>query len=203
MIMRGNEHAHSWLTLKEAAVLASIPEKTIRHELAGRIIRHPRGSSHSFRPREIFFLKVVAELPFELSRKDRRDLYEVLTKREESRGAWVRGSDRLTLKGGVETDLHIGAIRREVVESLRIFRRGSRRVEVREEIGGGEPVFSGTRIPIRHVGQLVRRGRPPAELREDFPGLTDEDFAFARLFVELGKPPGRPKRKRLKFRRPA
>ena len=38
MITRGNENAHSWLTLKEAAVLASISEKKIRHELAGRII---------------------------------------------------------------------------------------------------------------------------------------------------------------------
>ena len=164
-------------------------------------IVHPRRASHSFRPREIFFLKVVSELRFELNPQDRKDLYKVLTKRMASHGSWVRGPDRLTLKGEIDADLHIEPIRRKVVERLRIFRRGSRRVEVREDIGGGEPVFSGTRIPIRHVGQLVRRRVSPKELREDFPGLTDEDFAFAGLFVELGKPPGRPKRKRLKFRR--
>ncbi len=201
MITRGSETAHSWLTLKEAAVLACVPEKKVRHELASRIIPHRKGSTHAFHPREVFFLRVISGLPFELSRKDRRDLYDVLTKREAARGAWIRRSDRLTLKGAVEADLQIDAIRRELVERLWIFRRGSRRVEVRRDVAGGEPVFSGTRIPIRHVGQLVRRGRPPAELREDFPSLTEDDFEFARLFAELGKPPGRPKRKRLRLRR--
>jgi hypothetical protein len=38
---------------------------------------------------------------------------------------------------------------------------------------------------------------PVETLREEIPKLTDDDFAFAHLFVDLGRRPGRPQK--LKF----
>jgi len=63
---------------------------------------------------------------------------------------------------------------------------------------GGEPVFEGTRISVRFVGERARNGEPVAELLEDYPVLTHEDIEFAKMYVALGRPPGRP-RKRPRF----
>lgn len=97
--------------------------------------------------------------------------------------------------------LEIDTVEREVGRRVEIYRRGRReRLSSSPDVLGGEPVFRGTRIPIRHVGAIVRRGVNIKELSEDFPKLNAEDFEFARMFVELGPPPGRP-RKRLRFER--
>jgi hypothetical protein len=48
---------------------------------------------------------------------------------------------------------------------------------------------------------LAKKGVALAMLLEDFPRLSEADIEFARIFAELGKPPGRPRK--LKFVRAA
>jgi uncharacterized protein (DUF433 family) len=60
------------------------------------------------------------------------------------------------------------------------------------DILGGEPVFPGSRLAVRHVGGMVLRGAPLEEIREDYPYLSDEDVAFARLYTEAYPRVGRP-----------
>lgn len=60
----------------------------------------------------------------------------------------------------------------------------------------GEPVFEGTRIAVRFVGDRADR-EPLAELLEDYPTLTEDDVEFARMYAALGRPQGRPRRLRL------
>jgi hypothetical protein len=50
----------------------------------------------------------------------------------------------------------------------------------------------------RFVGERARKGESATALLEDYPALSAEDLEFARMFVALGRPPGRP-RKKLKF----
>jgi len=48
------------------------------------------------------------------------------------------------------------------------------------EILSGTPVFEGTRIALEHVAGMIRRGASVAEIAEDFPALSNEDFEYAR-----------------------
>src|SRR5262249_28731458 len=82
-----------------------------------------------------------------------------------------------------------------LVTRFRTYRRGLARMVVDPAILGGEPVFVGTRIAVRHVGALARRGVPEAELLADFPSLNAADIKFARIFVGMKPPPGRPRRR--------
>ena len=60
------------------------------------------------------------------------------------------------------------------------------------EILGGTPVFRGTRIPLDHIAGLVRKGVPLGEITEDYPSLSEQDIAFARVYARLVRPvPGR------------
>ncbi len=45
-------------------------------------------------------------------------------------------------------------------------------------IMAGEPCFEGTRVPVGHVGALIRDGLLD-EAREDFPWLTDADVKWS------------------------
>jgi len=198
MFFDKSDHPARGLTLKEAAILSGVTEKTIRHELAASVARSPRARRRlRFGPREVFYFHLVRELPFELSKDDRKDLFELIARRKERRGHWRRERNRLVLLGGVPVEMPIDDILRRVLARVRLFLRGRRRVVARPETLGGEPVFGGTRISVRHLGERVKKGESTRDLLEDYPALDAEDLEFARMFVELGRPPGRPRK--LKF----
>jgi uncharacterized protein (DUF433 family) len=187
------------LTIKEAAVLARVTEKVIRHELSTKIVgsrRHGRRRVE-LDPRAVLYLSLVSSLRVELTKEDRRDLFELITSDRAAHGHWKREGSRLILDGRVPVVLAMSALDKAVDERLKLFARGKRRVVSTPDILGGESVFEGTRISVRHVGELAKKGFSLATLLEDFPRLSEADVEFARIFAELGKPPGRPRK--LKF----
>jgi uncharacterized protein (DUF433 family) len=56
------------------------------------------------------------------------------------------------------------------------------------EILSGTPCFRGTRIPLDHIAGLIRKGVSMNEITEDYPSLSEQDIAYARVFVRLVKP---------------
>lgn len=188
-------------SLKETAALAGLSERALRNEVDRGIVRPrkmARGARRDLRlPTEaILYLMLVRETPFALTRTDRSNLYRLLVGREKQYGAWTSTGN--ALKSGIVT-IDAAAPRRRLAERLRIYRRGLARLARSSDILGGEPVFAGTRIAVRHVGQLALRGVETAEILADFPTLSADDVAFARIYVGMKPPPGRP-RKRLRFR---
>jgi uncharacterized protein (DUF433 family) len=188
------------LTLKETAVLSGANEKTIRHELASHVVRASRSARgrRRFSPREVVYFFLVNELPVGLDRTLRKDLFELLAANKERAGRWHREAHRLVLEGDVPVVLPTDEVVKRVEARIGTFLRGRSRVASRPEILGGEPVFEGTRVSVRFVGERARRGESVDELLDDYPALDAEDVEFARMFVALGRPPGRP-RKKLKF----
>jgi len=191
--------AEAGFSLKEAAVLAEMSEKAIRHELAREIATPERrqvGESvrRRFAEGDILYLNLIAELPMSLGVADRRDLYAMIAGRRRTVGRWRRAGDRLRLIGAVPVEIDASDLRKRLAQRLRLYRRGRARVISRPDLVGGESVFKGTRVPVRHVGLLARKGVPVAEILEDYPALDEDDVAFARLFVKLRPDPGRPRR---------
>jgi uncharacterized protein (DUF433 family) len=189
------------LSLKETAVLSGAPEKSIRHELSARVVRASlSGGRRLFSPREVVYFFLVNELPagLGLDRKLRKDLFELLAADKERAGRWRREAHRLVLEGDVPVVLPLDAVVKRVEERIATFLRGRNRVVSRPDLMSGEPVFEGTRISVRFVGERARKGESATALLEDYPALGAEDLEFARMFVALGRPPGRP-RKKLKF----
>ncbi len=138
------------------------------------------------------------ELPVGLDRVLRRELFELLTGNKERAGRWRREAHRLVLEGEVPVILPMDEVLKRVEARIQTFLRGRGRIVSRPEILGGEPVFGGTRVSVRFVGERARKGEAVATLLDDYPALKPQDVEFARMFVALGRPPGRP-RKKLRF----
>jgi uncharacterized protein (DUF433 family) len=62
-----------------------------------------------------------------------------------------------------------------------------------DQIMGGEPVFAGTRVPVRTVASWVASGEPPEAIRKSFPTLSDEMIEAAPLWARTHPQRGRPK----------
>jgi uncharacterized protein (DUF433 family) len=184
------------LTLKETSVLSGAPEKSIRHELAAHVVRASRsGRNRRFSARDVVYFFLVNELPVGLDKSLRKELFDLLAANKERAGRWRREPHRLVLDGDVPVVLHIDDLVKRVEERVGTFLRGRDRVVSRPEVLGGEPVFDGTRISVRFVGERARKGEAVKALLEDYPALEAADVEFARMYVALGRPPGRPRKK--------
>src|SRR5262249_939864 len=74
-----------------------------------------------------------------------------------------------------------------------LYAHGLDRVEEREGVLGGETVFKGTRISVRHIGTVFRKGESIGNILEDHPVLTENDIHFADLYTRAHPITGRPR----------
>jgi uncharacterized protein (DUF433 family) len=191
-----NESPGTGLSLNETAVLSGAPVKSIRHELAARVVRASRsGRRRWFSPRDVVYFCLVNELPIGLDKTLRKELFELLTTDKERAGRWRRDAHRIVLEGEVPVEFPMDDLLEQVEARVGAFLRGRARLVSRPEVLGGEPVFEGTRVAVRFVGERVRKGEPLDVLLEDYPALGADDVEFARIYVALGRPPGRPRKK--------
>jgi uncharacterized protein (DUF433 family) len=187
-------------SLREAAAIAEIPASTIRMAIEKRSIRPPssrvgKSIRYEFDPNELLFVKLLTEFPFSLPKEDKDSLRRLVGKSSGSVGRWeMRGSDLLMKKGKLSVSVHFHPLREQIVRNVNLYRKGFDRIASDPEILGGEPVFKGTRIPLEHVAGLFRKGVSEAEIREDYPALSDLDLAFASIQARMSPPPGRPRK---------
>ena len=86
-----------------------------------------------------------------------------------------------------------GTLLDDVGPRIDLYREGLKRVREDDDILGGEAVFKGTRLAIRHIGDMRARGEAVERIVEDYPYLTRDDIEFARLYAEAHPLVGRPK----------
>jgi uncharacterized protein (DUF433 family) len=57
-------------------------------------------------------------------------------------------------------------------------------VTISPEIQSGEPVFAGTRVPIKNLFQYIRAGDSIGDFLEDFPSVTREQVTELLTIAE-------------------
>ncbi|RUW64443.1 DUF433 domain-containing protein, partial [Mesorhizobium sp. M2A.F.Ca.ET.067.02.1.1] len=61
-------------------------------------------------------------------------------------------------------------------------------------VSGGEPVFMGTRIPVRMIVSMLGQAADEAEVLEGYPALTPRLIELAKIWVTAHPTRGRPKK---------
>ncbi len=194
-------------SVSEAAAIAEVSAETIRTALEKKSVspsskqKTGKAVRYQFSVGDVLYMKVLVEFPFALSKEDKQSLAKILSRGNRTAARWSReGANLVYRSGDVLVSVECKVFRQKVARNLAAFRWGRRRIVSSPDVLGGEPVFRGTRIPVRHVASLFRKGVSEKEIAEDFPALSSRDLAYAHLFSRLGEKPGRP-RKRLVLRR--
>src|SRR5262245_15286425 len=100
---------------------------------------------------DVVYLYTVAGIGFELGVEDRKKLYKMIV-------AALGGKTPHDLDLGAHVVVKLTTTVRDVEERLIEFERWKKKLVKREDILGGEPVFPKTRLAVRHVGEMARRG---------------------------------------------
>jgi len=176
-------------SIKEAAAIAGIADKTVRNEIYVDLFRVELDdkSRVAISARGVIYLRLLHLLPVQLAPKDRNALSRMLAEGWPGAEGWTRKGDTIA-KGMVSLD--IGAAERDAIERLRIFVRGRKRIVSATGGPAGEMLFKETAIRVRLVGALLARGAEPAKMLVAFPALQADDIAFAGMFARLNKGPG-------------
>jgi uncharacterized protein (DUF433 family) len=186
------------MNLKETAAVAAVSPKVIQHCLQAAVVKPARKAGHwRFTAADALFFALRNAIPFDIDLADQRALYALVAGRKKTgTGGWTLvDEDTLELgKNQLRVSLDFSRIRRELVRRVTLLAEREKRIVSRMDTMGGEPVFAGTRVSVRHVGLLMLRGVPMKEMREDFPRLKEDDFELARLLAMIGPKPGRPRR---------
>jgi len=190
MTPRVSEKEVSSLSLSPAEVTAllEVSERRIRKEIEHGILSSPQLDFEM-----VVYIKAIdrlAELepPVEWRR---RVLVEI-------RNGFVHGHvtsvpEQVEVVKGV-LQLRLRALAEEVSDQVVPFYRWrAGRVVSDPEILGGEPVFQGSRLSVRRIGEAVEGGEDVATILEDYPYLTREDVEFARRYARAYPRVGRPR----------
>lgn len=172
------------LTTTEAAALTGLDERAVRKDVEHGIL--DAGTPPRFAEVALVYLRACASFAFHLDARDRKRLYADIA------DALERGLARVDLGPGWTLD--VAAVAADLRRRVADFEAWRSALVTRDDILGGEPVFPGSRLAVRHIGEMLARGADLAEVREDYPELTERDIEFARLFAvaypRIGRPRG-------------
>lgn len=181
------------LSVSEVAALSGVSEKIVRNEIHRGIISSGRPTAQRkhwrFPPDAVANFMLFSRIPF--PKEDRQAVYELMSTNKRRAGNWQKGyQDTLDRDGFLS--LNTKRFLSDSNRKLRLYRQGLRRIESRPEILSGEEVFKGTRLSVRHIGGMLRKGIKIEDVKADYPTVTIADIRFAEIYSAVKRPPGRP-----------
>ncbi len=171
------------LTANEVAALTGLDERVVRKDVEKGVVQTT--TPPRFGEEALVYFSATAAFALRLPTAERRRLYDMVSRAVEA------NEPRIELGAGWTLD--VAAIEAGLQARLAAFEEWKAHLVVDERILGGEPVFPDTRLTVRHVGEMLRRGAEAAEILEDYPYLTEQDLAFARLYTTAYPRIGRPR----------
>jgi uncharacterized protein (DUF433 family) len=181
------------LSVSEVAALSGVSEKIVRNEIHRGIIssgkRRTQRKRWRFPPDAVAYFMLVSKISF--PREDRQAVYELMATDKRRAGNW-RKSHQDTLDRDNFLSINTKHLLSDSNKKLRLYKQGLRRIESRPEILSGEEVFKGTRLSVRHIGGMLRKGVTIENVKADYPALTIDDIRFAEIYSGVKRPPGRP-----------
>jgi uncharacterized protein (DUF433 family) len=204
----------AFVSLREAVVLANVPEKAVRKDIEARVLAPIRVASAEGKPyfrwpdiflfaavyrnhmlsrelRKLVFNKLEALVAPSYRQENAIYLYAHHHFSERLSSSLVSRCDRMKIDDYLFIDFD--RVLDDSAPRVDLYAKGLSRIEEKPGTLGGEAVFNGTRLPVRHVGKMFASGEPLNDILEDYPYLTGDDVTFARLYSEAHPIVGRPR----------
>lgn len=99
-----------------------------------------------------------------------------------------------TVRAGDLVIIDVAEARKQLDARIRDLDEAEAAIGRVKGVMGGEPVFKGTRIPVRMIAAMLSQGTDEAEILEGYPGLTERMIELAKIWTAAHPTRGRPKK---------
>lgn len=179
-------------TPAEAAAVSEVGVKTVNNAIDKRIIspaRAPTVGTGRLKPRtlngeDLLRVKLWSKIGGVLSQDRRQRLFDALRDQPDARK--IKADDLLIID--------VGEARKQIAARIRILESAEAMVERKKSVMGNEPVFRGTRIPVRLVAAMLAEGASEDEVLEGYPKLERHQLELACIWAIAHPSRGRPRR---------
>lgn len=169
----------------EAAAVSGIGIKAVHNAIDKKIVqgRATGSSRRELTDSDLLRLKIWYGIGSTLSADRRMRLFEAI--KAEPTAATVRADDLLLVD--------VDAARRQIELRKRDLDEAEVSIQSVKGVVGGEPVFKGTRIPVRAIAAMLLQGASVEEIVEGYRPLTARMVELARVWSAAHPARGRPK----------
>mgnify|MGYP001765477607 CR=1 FL=1 len=172
----------------EAAILSGLALKAVHNAIDKQILKSVaavpgKRSRRSLTADDILRLKLWSQVGPILTQERRERLFEELSERPTA----------TKLKADDLVIVDVGEARRQIEAKARDLEEAEAAVTQLRSVKGGEPVFAGTRIPVRLVASMIEDGADRQEILEGYPKLEQRHLDLAVIWAKAHPRRGRPK----------
>jgi len=178
-------------TPREAAAVSGVGVKAVNNAIDKHIIRAVRpsrktGGKSALRALtvdDLLRLKLWYEVGDILSQERRERLFAAI--REQPMAKHVKADNLLIID--------VAEARKEIAAGTRDLDAAEAMVLRDKAVMGGEPMFKGTRIPVRLIAAMLAEGVDETEILDGYPKLDRRMLALTKIWVAAHPRRGRPK----------
>lgn len=182
--MASTSHAY---TPAEAAAVSEIAVKSVHNAIDKRIIAtHLTGSGggRALTDDDLLRLKLWYGVGSILSAERRKRLFDTID--QNPNADTVRADDYLIID--------VARAREQLAARAEALREAERKIHSVKGVVGGEPVFKGTRVPVRTIAAMKVQGASTEEIVEGYPSLSERMVALAEIWAAAHPARGRPRK---------
>lgn len=176
-------------TPSEAAAVSGLAVKAVNNAIDKRIIqaakpaRGGRANSRALTADDVLRVKLWYKVGTILSQERRQRLFEAI--REQPKAKTVK-ADELVI-------VDVAEARRQIAQGTRALEDAEALVTTDKAVLNGEPVFKGTRIPVRLIAAMLEQGADESEVLDGYPKLERRYLELSRIWTAAHPRRGRPK----------
>ena len=177
-------------TPAEAAALSEVAVKAVHNAIDKNIVegrgKHAIAGSRrrTLLDADLLRLKLWYGVGAALAADRRQRLFEAII--AEPAAATVRADEFLIVD--------VAAARRQLAQRVRQLEEAETLIHSAKDVMGGEPVFKGTRVPVRTVASMLAQGADVDEIAEGYPSLTPHMVDLAAIWSTAHPARGRPRK---------
>lgn len=172
-------------TPAEAAAVSEIGVKSVHNAIDKQIIagRFTGRRVRSITDDDLLRLKLWYGVGSILSAERRKRLFDAIAENPDAET--VRADDYLIVD--------VAKAREQLAARANSLREAENLISSTRGVVGGEPVFKGTRVPVRAISAMRAQGATSEEIVEGYPALTPRMIDLAEIWTAAHPARGRPK----------
>jgi uncharacterized protein (DUF433 family) len=180
--------AYREYTAAEAAAVSGVTVKSVHNAIDKKIVtakpRRGVGARRVLTGDDLLRLKLWYGVGSTLSSERRLRLFEAIKATPQART--VKADDLLIVD--------VAQARKQIDAKVLALEEAEAAIHRKKEVLGGEPVFKGTRVPVRTVAAMLAQGASEDEILEGYPALNLRKLELARVWTAAHPARGRPKK---------